>query len=109
VPAWQSVLSLIITADKIACDLGFLRVVPIRATEGNMGDHGSRRKALKADVSAPIEISTISEIVFALHAIKELDGLSLHEFLWLANHGRELKLTDGTLIFGEGTPPEHLI
>ncbi len=60
-------------------------------------------------MSAPIEISTISEIVSALHAIKELEGLSAHEFLWLANHGRELKLTDGTLVFGEGTPPEHLI
>jgi hypothetical protein len=39
-----------------------------------MGNHGSRRGNLEADVSAPIEISTISEIVSALHAIKELEG-----------------------------------
>jgi hypothetical protein len=74
-----------------------------------MEDQGSRKEVSKAEVSAPIETSPIFDIVSALQTIKKLDGLSEHEYLWLANHGREQQLTDRTLIFGEGTPPEHRI
>jgi signal transduction histidine kinase len=71
-----------------------------------MEDQENRKEAPK---SAPIETSTVSSIVSALQAIKELEGLSESEYRWLADHGTDRKLADGTRVFGEGTPPEHLI
>lgn len=45
------------------------------------------------------------QIVKALRSIQPLDGMSDDDFLWLARHGDERKVSAGAVLFCEGDPP----
>ncbi len=45
------------------------------------------------------------EIAAALRGIPALDGMSDHDYMWLATHGIERKLAPGTILFREGDAP----
>jgi signal transduction histidine kinase len=53
--------------------------------------------------------SNSEQRIAALQSIGELNGLTLEEFLWIADAGRDRFVQDGELIFSQGAPPHHLI
>ena len=49
--------------------------------------------------------SPCEQIVSALRKIEALDGLTDHEYLWLAEHGIEQRAEPGAILFREGDSP----
>jgi signal transduction histidine kinase len=66
-------------------------------------------ESINPKVEYPVDNKRIPEIVEALSTIEDLKGLTDEEFDWLATHGTEKFVNDGELIFGQGTPPHHLM
>jgi signal transduction histidine kinase len=56
----------------------------------------------------PAEASALSDIVSALRALSELDGLSEEDYVWIASHGTERVGSDGAIVFTENEPSHHL-
>src|SRR5665213_791027 len=44
------------------------------------------------------------EILDALRGVRQLDGLTEKELLWMVNHGREFSAPAGTRLFSDGDP-----
>lgn len=49
-----------------------------------------------------------SEVLEALRRVRQLDGLSDAEYLWLIQHGWEFTAPAGTRIFNDGDPATHM-
>jgi len=48
------------------------------------------------------------KLLEALRQIRQLDGLTEEELLWLARHGREFSAPTGTRLFKDGDPATHM-
>jgi signal transduction histidine kinase len=60
-------------------------------------------------VVAPVAPTPAEEIAAALERIGPLNGLSLDERLWIAQHGREVVANAGDVLFEEGAPAEQMV
>jgi signal transduction histidine kinase len=56
----------------------------------------------------PAEASNLPDIVSALRALSELDGLSEEDYVWIATHCTERVGSDGAIVFAENEPSHHL-
>ncbi|HWG21908.1 MAG TPA: ATP-binding protein [Terracidiphilus sp.] len=59
--------------------------------------------------SPPATPTPIEEIVAALERVAPLQGLSLEDRLWLAQHGEELVAEAGEVLFEEATPADRMV
>lgn len=60
-------------------------------------------------VVAPVAPTPAEEIAAALERIGPLNGLTLDERLWIAQHGREVVANAGDVLFEEGAPAEQMV
>jgi CRP-like cAMP-binding protein len=57
----------------------------------------------------PAQNSTpVPELVAALRAVSPLEGLEQSDYIWLAEHGRELRVEAGRIIFRQEDPAEYM-
>ena len=56
----------------------------------------------------PLQPTPVTEIIAALRAIPELNGLTEDEYTWIATHTTERVGPDGAIVFTEGEPSCHL-
>ena len=56
----------------------------------------------------PPEPTPLPNIVSALRALSELEGLSEDEYTWIAKHSAERVGSDGAIVFSENEPLHHL-
>ncbi len=57
----------------------------------------------------PVEAATpVPELVAALRRVSPLDGLEEREYVWLAEHGRELRVEAGRVLFRQEDPAEYM-
>lgn len=70
----------------------------------------SQSIALQTDPPPGISIlhSPEPEVLEALRGVRQLDGLSDEEYLWLVRHGIETSASAGTRIFSDGEPAAYM-
>src|SRR5664279_1308299 len=64
---------------------------------------------LSPAASPPVTPTSAETIAAALEKVTPLQGLSLEDRLWLANHSEELIAQPGDVLFESGTPADRMI
>ena len=63
---------------------------------------------MEATSDTLLAVTSTQQVTAALRTVSALDGLTEAEYTWLAAHGHERQMPDGTLVFREGEPACHL-
>jgi signal transduction histidine kinase len=64
---------------------------------------------LSLTANPPVHPTPVEDIAAALGKLTPLQGLTLEERLWLAQHGEELVAEPGEVLFEEGSPAERMV
>ena len=64
---------------------------------------------LSLTANPPAHPTPVEDIAAALGKLAPLQGLTLEERLWLAQHGEELVAEPGEILFEEGSPAERMV